>query len=116
MSFDLFAGLFYSLAMKYGPKSMDMKWFISVASAFSAAVLACVFSQPRDMILTKTYRDHSHAGFTAIVSSIFKEHGLAGYFIGLPARLMHVASIITSQLVLYDMIKIALGLPVTGSH
>ena len=34
----------------------------------------------------------------------------------LQARIAHVALIITSQLVVYDIVKQALNLPVTGSH
>jgi len=54
--------------------------------------------------------------FTAIISDIYRTHGLAGFFLGLTARLYHVASIITSQLVIYDIMKLLLGLPTTGSH
>jgi hypothetical protein len=56
------------------------------------------------------------SGFFPIIRHIYQQHGLGGFYIGLQARLAHVASIITTQLVLYDLIKMALGLPVTGAH
>ena len=84
------------------------------------------------MILTATYggggHGHSHnvensgsssgedKSFNSVVSSIYKKYGLAGFYMGLQARLAHVASIITSQLVMYDILKTALGLSATGSH
>jgi hypothetical protein len=82
------------------------------------------------MILTATYGGgHGHAhgvenisggsadkSFPAVVSSIYKKYGLAGFYMGLQARLAHVVSIITSQLVMYDILKTALGLSATGSH
>lgn len=84
------------------------------------------------MILTATYggggHGHSHSvdnsgsssggdkSFYSVVSSIHKKYGLAGFYMGLQARLAHVASIITSQLVMYDILKTALGLSATGSH
>jgi solute carrier family 25 phosphate transporter 3 len=121
VSFDIFAGLLYKLYdhvfKKYGlPTYIDVKWVISVLSAFFASILACLSSQPGDMILTGSYRSKTHAGTLSIIHDIYKKHGLSGFFLGLKARLAHVATIITSQLVLYDMIKILLGLPITGSH
>lgn len=87
------------------------------------------------MILTATYKGGSHGhghapavkdtiagaekgskSFAVAVEGIYKQYGWQGFFMGLQARLAHVASIITSQLVLYDIVKVALGLPVTGSH
>jgi len=32
------------------------------------------------------------------------------------ARLLHVGIIVTIQLVIYDMVKVMFGLPVTGAH
>lgn len=115
VSFDLFAKFFYGLAAHLALKG-DLKWMISIASAFCASVLACLGSQPGDMILTATYKGHDgNNDILSIIRSIYQTHGLGGFYFGLQARLMHVASIITSQLVLYDIIKLALGLPATGS-
>jgi solute carrier family 25 phosphate transporter 3 len=116
VSFDLFAKLFYKLAEDAKLNTADLKLAISLVSAFSASILACLSSQPGDMILTATYKKKAQGGFTSVVHSIYEQHGLGGFFLGLQARIMHVASIITSQLVLYDIIKVALKLPVTGSH
>lgn len=118
VSFDFFASLFYQLAtqvLRLG--GQEAKWFISLGAAFVSSVMACLFSQPGDMILTATYNNHNgNNSFAQIVGNIYRERGLGGFYLGLQARLAHVASIITFQLVLYDAIKMALGLPVTGSH
>lgn len=130
VSFDIITKLFYAAALllSLDKGNSSVKWCISVLSAFFAAVIACVTSQPGDVILTITYGGSSHGGasnaaaatsstdFTSVVSEIYRKHGLAGFYLGLQARLAHVASIITSQLVVYDVVKMALGLPVTGSH
>eukprot|EP00981_Chlorochromonas_danica_P004201 scaffold847_cov172-Ochromonas_danica.AAC.15 len=128
VSFDFITTLLYGAVDKIASlKGKDVKWGISVASAFLASLLACLCSQPGDMVLTATYKGAGHghgsslssdapSGFSAIIRHIYAKHGVTGFFIGLQARLAHVASIITSQLVLYDLLKIALGLPVTGSH
>lgn len=116
VSFDIFAGFFYNMAanMKL-KKSDDIKFAISIASAFCASILACLGSQPGDMILTATY-EGGNANILSVISHIYKQYGLGGFYLGLSARLVHVASIITSQLVIYDLLKVVLGLPATGSH
>lgn len=192
VSFDLIAQLLYVLAAHLAVSRDDAKWAISLGAAFLASVVACLTSQPGDMILTATYKGVGHGAhgkqevhdmpavpkehivsaplpddnnqstltdgsfasdevtssdnvefnpnlstvshmpevkpvvtqesstnskqFSTVVSSIYRQHGLGGFYLGLGARLAHVASIITSQLVVYDLIKMALGLPVTGSH
>ena len=134
VSFDLISKAFYARSVNL-PSSVSkdaIKWGISILSAFFAAICACLCSQPGDMILTATYggggHGHSHSvensgsnssedkSFSSVVSSIYKKYGLAGFYMGLQARLAHVASIITSQLVMYDILKTALGLSATGSH
>ena len=47
VSFDIFAGLLYTLLQEV---DFDMKWFVSVCAAAAASVLACIFSQPGDMV------------------------------------------------------------------
>eukprot|EP01038_Epipyxis_sp_PR26KG_P014288 gene14288-19168_t len=133
VSFDVAANYIYSIASQFAIGTtyygLNVKWTISLLSAFFASIVACLSSQPGDMILTATYKG-SHGGhgqksvadtnnskdFFSIIRSIYKKHGLGGFYLGTQARLAHVASIITTQLVLYDIIKTALGLPITGSH
>ena len=117
VSFDLITKILYGIVLKLSLNPTDLKWIISTLSAFLASIFACLSSQPGDMILTETYKGKgSDRSFSTIIKNIFKAHGLGGFYIGTSARLAHVASIITSQLVLYDIIKAALGLPITGSH
>ena len=99
----------------------EMKWVVSVMAALLASIIACIFSQPGDMILTETYRPlgedkQQSRSVGAIIQRIYKQGGLAGFFTGTSARILHVGLIITSQLVIYDIVKQMLGLPATGSH
>ena len=95
-----------------------MKFAISFAAAFCAAFIACISSQPGDMVLTQTYKGKNSQGknFNTIVSDVWKEGGALAFFSGTGARLLHVISIITTQLMIYDLVKVSLGLPATGSH
>lgn len=118
VSFDIFAGLLYGLFQKNETSfgADDIKWIVSVTAAFIASIFACIFSQPGDMILTETYKEKTEQGFLGVVQSIYDKGGLQGFFTGTGARILHVSSIITSQLVIYDIVKQLLGLPATGSH
>jgi solute carrier family 25 phosphate transporter 3 len=117
VSFDVVAAFLYLQATKNGLSSTDMKYPISFASAATAAFLACIFSQPGDMVLTQTYKGRGSGQSTyGVISDIYRQGGINGFFIGTSARLVHVVSIITSQLMIYDLVKQAVGLPATGSH
>jgi solute carrier family 25 phosphate transporter 3 len=117
VTFDIFATLLYSLAAKFDLSDMDgLKILISFAAAFCASVLACIGSQPGDMLLTQTYRGSSNRGVRRIAADIYKADGIGGFFTGTGARLVHVVSIITTQLMIYDFVKQGLGLPASGSH
>jgi solute carrier family 25 phosphate transporter 3 len=115
VTFDIFAGMLYTLAAGYSLSSSDVKLEVEIAAAFLASILSCLMSHPGDVILTRTYKSDGD-GVVAVASEIYNERGLQGFVTGLSARFLHVGSIITSQLVLYDIIKQMLGLPATGSH
>ncbi len=117
VSFDMIAALFYYFIRVLNIyKSETVIWLISLASAFCTSLVSCIGSQPGDMILTMTYNNKDgNKGFRSIVKSIYRRHGLKGFFLGLDARIVHVISIVTSQLMLYDIIKVSMGLGMTGS-
>jgi len=118
VSFDVVAGMLYSFLAKNDELNVDdLKWVVSVTAAFVASLFACISSQPGDMILTETYKGKSDSGFVGVVQNIYNtQGGIGGFFTGTGARILHVSSIITSQLVIYDIVKQMLGLPATGSH
>lgn len=117
VSFDIVATFLYSMLGGKDIKAEDLKWFVSVVSAFVASIFACISSQPGDMILTETYKGSKGTGFFGIIQNIYSQKGgITGFFTGTGARIVHVSSIITSQLVIYDIVKQLLGLPATGSH
>lgn len=136
VSFDVFAASLYSffgaLQDQYQETvplltNSNIKWAVSVCAAFLASIVACLFSQPGDMILTETYRPQpckpgagassQRPTFGQVIKTINDQPGgPINFFTGTGARIVHVASIITTQLVIYDIVKQALGLPATGSH
>lgn len=116
VSFDILAQKFYAAIANVGAKAEDFKWIVSVDAAVFASIIACVLSQPGDVILTETYKRKSTKNLFMTVDDIYKNQGgITGFFTGTSARILHVGLIITSQLVIYDVIKQLLGLPATGT-
>lgn len=119
VSFDVFATALYTAAYNANLAPIDVKMEVSILAAFLASILASMASQPGDVILTATYKkrgdDDGIPQFMDVVSDIYQSQGVSGFFTGIFARFLHVGSIITSQLVLYDYIKVLLGLPATGT-
>lgn len=176
ISFDLIAQLLYVLAASLAVSPADAKWAISLGAAFLASVVACLTSQPGDMILTATYKGAGHSNhreqemvdtpkahettvvpvssppsshsiwsedlaqstvsdnapsgvvsevsipsttnpvplnkpavteeigatsseqFSSVVSNIYRQHGLSGFYFGLGARMAHVAMLFVDGL------------------
>jgi solute carrier family 25 phosphate transporter 3 len=122
VSFDVFASKLYVTfrSLQEGGASWlgerEIKWAVSVCAAFLASLVACIMSQPGDMILTETYSKDKPTSFKQVIKNINGSGGLANFFTGTSARIVHVGVIITSQLIIYDIVKQALGLPATGAH
>eukprot|EP00536_Pseudo-nitzschia_multiseries_P012789 jgi/Psemu1/309418/fgenesh1_kg.508_\ len=117
VTYDEICRALYSVLRNVNNSSTKVE--VSLVGACCASVIACVLSQPGDVILTETYKDKETSesqGFPQVVSKIYNERsGVNGFYSGLVARLIQVGGIITTQLLLYDFIKQSLGLPATGS-
>ena len=95
--------------------------FASTAGAAAcAAVLATLASQPGDALLSEVSRGRDGNGASEDVEegehdrdlvAIVAQLGLRGLARGLRARLVQVGVIVTVQLVLYDTLKHAFGVP-----
>jgi solute carrier family 25 phosphate transporter 3 len=114
VSFDTIAKILYAAAINANFAAADVKFEVSFGAALLASMLACLLSHPGDVILTATFKA-SNPSFPSVVSQIYEESGTKGFFSGLSARFVHVGTIITSQLILYDILKQLLGLPATGT-
>ena len=79
----------------------------TAAAAASAAVLSTLASQPGDAILSEVVSDNGVSTIRGAVGTL----GAAGLARGLRARLVQVGVIVTVQLVLYDTLKHAFGVP-----
>lgn len=114
VSFEMFSStlaLYISSYTSYSSEEGNL--FVTVISAFLASILACIVSNPGDVIVVKTFKERAGGNLFQIASAIGEKDGVNGFFAGFSARLFHVVSIVTSQLVLYDLFKKILGLPST---
>ena len=116
VSFDIIAGLLYGVALQYSVAATTVRTEVEFFAAFLASILACVASHPGDVVLTATYKGGAKDGVGSVVNTLYDQNGFNAFFSGITARFFHVGAIITSQLILYDVIKQMLGLPATGTH
>ena len=80
----------------------------TLAAAATAAVLSTLASQPGDAILSEV---NAGSGADRSVGRALEQLGASGLARGLRARLVHVGLIVTVQLILYDQLKHAFGVP-----
>jgi len=122
VSFDLFAAILYGAILSMGlttwlPQN-EIALGVEVGAAFLASIVACLASHPGDVLLTATYKEDFlclDGGLGATIDKVYKQGGgISAFFRGLNARFLHVACIITLQLVIYDQLKQLLGLPAIG--
>ena len=87
------------------------RWASTAVAAACAAVLSTFASQPGDAILSEVSRGGSELGRDRTIRGAVAQLGAAGLALGLKARLVQVGVIVTVQLILYDTLKHAFGVP-----
>ena len=97
-------------APPWRPSEVPPETLISLRPAIqaTAAVLSTLASQPGDAILSEV---NAGSGADRSVGGAVKQLGASGLARGLQARLVHVGLIVTVQLILYDQLKHAFGVP-----
>jgi len=118
VSFDFLTAKAYGLAAAIGIATAGgfNKWAITLSSALIAAVLSTLTSQPGDMLLSAVNKGNGERLTTKeAAKKIYKKDGIRGLFRGTFARMIHVGTIVTFQLTIYDVVKQACGIPPTGS-
>jgi len=115
VSFDLITTMAYSYVktMGYGISKWT-KLVIPLGSAIIASILACISSQPGDMLMSVINSQQSDKKTREFAKDIIKESGIKGFFIGINSRFIHVGIIVTLQLLIYDFVKQLCGIVATG--
>lgn len=90
------------------------KILIPLISAMIASVLSCISSQPGDMLLSVINAEKGKVTTREHMRNIMKDNGIAGFFIGVKERFVHVGMIVTVQLLIYDFVKRLVGIQATG--
>jgi solute carrier family 25 phosphate transporter 3 len=123
VSFELLTSALYSTLGSHGVDTSigSTKFAITLFAAIIAAILSSTASQPGDVILSisnksKKNEDSSKPNVLQIVTELYKEEGVQGFFKGYQARLVHVCVMGVSQLLVYDTLKQFFGIAATGSH
>mmetsp|Transcript_26660 Transcript_26660/g.40321 ORF Transcript_26660/g.40321 Transcript_26660/m.40321 type:complete len:222 (+) Transcript_26660:803-1468(+) len=119
VAFDILTKMGYSLLVTGGSTvalTRGAKLGIPFTSALITSVLATLFSQPGDYLLSLTNAHEGNRKRTRhMISDILRASGPGGFFIGIKTRFLHVGTIVTVQLMLYDIIKRMVGIAATGT-
>eukprot|EP00290_Baffinella_frigidus_P000860 CAMPEP_0180174280 /NCGR_PEP_ID=MMETSP0986-20121125/36061_1 /TAXON_ID=697907 /ORGANISM="non described non described, Strain CCMP2293" /LENGTH=341 /DNA_ID=CAMNT_0022126597 /DNA_START=114 /DNA_END=1139 /DNA_ORIENTATION=- len=113
VSYEILTSQAYALLADQGVRpDASLKLLVSLGCSLVAATLSSLASQPGDSVLSEVNKGADGADIASILSTF----GPADYFRGTGARLVHMLSIVSTQLVLYDEIKQLVGLAATGAH
>lgn len=123
VSYELATRTLYDAADAAGSGDV-LAAYVPAAAALAAALAATVTSQPGDALLSEVNRMNALGetegdgggefvpeSLPAIALRLGRSGGLAS---GLSSRLAQYSLIVVTQLVTYDLIKVALGLGLTG--
>ena len=94
-----------------------IKVLIPLVCALVTSVLATIFSQPGDTLLSLVNAHEGSKRTNDFIRDILQQGdgGVKGFFVGTKSRFLHVGIIVTSQLILYDFLKRLVGIAPTGS-
>ena len=118
VAFDVLTRMSYGLMRTGGMTVTGMtKVLIPLACALTTSVLSTICSQPGDMLLSLVNAHEGTKRTNDFIRDILRDGngGLKGFFVGTKSRFLHVGIIVTSQLILYDIIKRLVGIAATGS-
>jgi len=117
VSFDFLTTFSYAMLRKAGyAMNATTSFLVPLLSAFTASILSCISSQPGDMLLSLVNAHEGDKTANDFLKQIYEsKRGLKGLFVGTNARFLHVGIIVTVQLLIYDIIKRAVGIAATGS-
>ncbi|KAJ4482041.1 mitochondrial carrier domain-containing protein [Lentinula aciculospora] len=88
------------------------KFGISLGSGIIAGFAAAILSHPADTLLSQINKGHGPSGSMVYrLTTLAKEAGVKGLFAGLGPRMIMTAGLVSSQFLMYDGIKHALGAP-----
>lgn len=115
VSFDIITSFLYAQAIAVGIElNSGKKIIVPMISALIASLLSCVSSHPGDMLLSVVNAHEGKRRTREFAKDIFREDGIKGFFTGIGPRFLHVGVIVTSQLMIYDVIKRLCGCGITG--
>jgi solute carrier family 25 phosphate transporter 3 len=101
--------VYKNLPKKKADMSTGAQLTVSLGSGVVAGVAAAIISQPADTVLSKIASVKSGQGMMKDITTIVKNLGVSGLFLGMGARAVMVGTITAGQFFIYDYCKIFMG-------
>eukprot|EP00761_Pharyngomonas_kirbyi_P011350 gb/GECH01011375.1/.p1 GENE.gb/GECH01011375.1/~~gb/GECH01011375.1/.p1 ORF type:complete len:330 (+),score=58.61 gb/GECH01011375.1/:1-990(+) len=87
---------------------------VSFAGGYIAGIFCAVVSHPADTVVSKLNEVKTEGGTGAAIMKISKDLGPMGMWRGLFARILMIGTLTGLQWLIYDSVKVWVGLPTTG--
>lgn len=88
---------------------------VSFTGGYLAGILCAIVSHPADVLVSKLNANRAPGeGFGAAVARNYRDIGFMGLWNGLPVRIVMIGTLTGLQWMIYDYVKIFMGLPTTG--
>ena len=104
-------------------EASQFQFVITLFTALVSAFLSTIVSQPGDTLVSKMTKAKKASvdgeqlnipNELEVLTTILQEEGVKGLFVGIQARMLHVAFFVSVQLLVYDYVKQLCGIPPTG--
>jgi len=106
--FDLSTSYFYNL-IPAAREDIQLSLGVSLAGGVLGGIVAAIVSNPADVTISQMKKAATETGPTAAVELILEKGGASALFTGLPLRLIFYMLLVSLQFLIYDAVRIALG-------
>lgn len=106
--FDLFTQYMYD-TFPAAKEDLQLSLLVSLLGGMVGGIFAAVVSNPADATISEMKKAKTKLGPVEAVDIILERAGPAGLFKGLSLRFFFYSILVSVQFVLYDAIRIALG-------
>lgn len=107
--FDLSTAALYDL-LPAAKEDIQLSLLVSLAGGTLGGIAAAVVSNPADVTISQMKKTKSEIGPIEVATSILERGGPPALFTGLPLRMIFYSLVVSLQFLVYDSVRIALGI------
>jgi solute carrier family 25 (mitochondrial phosphate transporter), member 3 len=106
--FDLSTNYLYN-TFPAAKEDIQLSLLISLFGGILGGILAAVVSNPADITITTLKKSNSGSSLVGAFEAVIQSGGPPAFFRGLPLRMIFYALVVSLQFLIYDSVRLALG-------